>query len=29
MYIPSNTLTVGMMYVNDQMVDTFILSDFT
>jgi hypothetical protein len=29
MYIPSNTLTIGMMYVNDQMVDTFILSDFT
>lgn len=29
MYIPSNTLTIGMMFVNDQMVNTFILSDFT
>jgi hypothetical protein len=29
MYISSNTLTVGMMFVNDQMVNTFILSDFT
>jgi hypothetical protein len=29
MYISSNILTVGMMFVNDQMVNTFILSDFT
>ena len=29
MYIPSNTLTLGMMFVNDQMVNTHILSNFT
>ena len=29
MYIPSNTITLGMMFVNDQMVNTFILSNFT
>lgn len=29
MYIPSNRLNIGMMFVNDQMVDTFILSIFS
>ena len=29
MYIPSNRLNIGMMFVNDQMVDTFILSNFS
>jgi len=29
MYIPSNVLTLGMMFVNDQMVNTYILSNFT
>ena len=29
MTIISNTLTAGMMFVNDQMVNTFILSNFT
>lgn len=29
MEIISNTITLGMMFVNDQMVNTFILSNFT
>ena len=29
MYIPSNRLNIGMMFVNEQMVDTFILSNFS
>ena len=29
MPVTSNTLTLGMMYVTDTMVDTFILSNFT
>jgi hypothetical protein len=29
MTIESNMLTAGMMFVNDEMVDTFILSTFT
>lgn len=29
MTIKSNTLTAGMMFINDEMVDTFILSTFT
>ena len=29
MPVASNTLTLGMMYVTDTMVDTFILSNFT
>ena len=28
MSIESNTLTVGMMFVTDTMVDTYILSTF-
>jgi hypothetical protein len=29
MEVTSNTITLGMMYVTDTMVDTFILSNFT
>jgi hypothetical protein len=29
MEVKSNTITLGMMYVSDTMVDTFILSNFT
>jgi hypothetical protein len=29
MSVTSNTLTLGMMYVNDNMVNTYILTNFT
>jgi hypothetical protein len=29
MTVESNVITLGMMYVTDTMVDTFILSNFT
>jgi hypothetical protein len=29
MTVPSNTITLGMMYTTGTMVDTFILSNFT
>jgi hypothetical protein len=29
MEVSSNVLTLGMMYVNDHMVNTYILTNFT